>query len=583
MPTMDQDRDIVSDLHDKMGMKRRVRRREGTESKRVANAIHAIKGARTNDGPDRESPTASPTVTNSASGSPRRYKIEDESWDENDEGNIYDNEAMYAPIEEDAVYEDVYIEEIDESGYGDEEPSDTEYETVEELDEEVLEEEEEEVLEDEDEKEVSETEVNDETEFEFDEQEEMGLGSISIDETETEAGEKAGRWAVEEVLEEDYAEEVLEEEGESADGWNIEEVLEEDTIDEIENEIEEEVIEESPVVETPADVGAKAPVDTAVDDLNESCDRADVLEAITYILKQEKAIRLEILTQDQVQDIMNLPLTELLEVLEHFEVSDNSSSPIRWDLVIEKIEAKQDTEDFDAYQGSDEKDEIKVGEDEEYVVEDEDEVEIVEDEDEVEIVEDDDEVEIFEDDDEVEIFEDEGEVEIFEDEDEVEIVDEEDEVEIVEEEDEVEIVEAKGESDNGESKDLSDIGDESSDSIYDHLNSDVTGNDVVAGQGYSLEPVSAGYMSSFNNLTEGSEGDGANIEEAVFFIDEPKLRELILAGDRGQGDGTNGDPVLEQSKRRSSREPGEVRGEGNETKQIHKKGSRGKPRNDFFI
>jgi hypothetical protein len=243
MPTMEPNRDMVSHLHDKMGMKRRVRRREGTESKRVANAIHAIKGARTNDGPDRESPTASPPVTNSASGSPTRYKIEDGSGDENDE---YDNEAIFAPIEEDIVYEDVYIEEIDESGYDYEEPSNTEYEDVEELDEEVLEEE---VLEDEDENEVSETEINDETEFEFDEQEEMGVGSISIDETETEVGldvvevtsrENAERWAVEEVLEEAYDEsdeeelEVLEEEGESADGWKIEEVLEEDAIDEIE-------------------------------------------------------------------------------------------------------------------------------------------------------------------------------------------------------------------------------------------------------------------------------------------------------------------------------------------------------------
>jgi hypothetical protein len=673
MPTtMEPDhRDMVSHLHDKMGMKRRVRRREGTESKRVANAIHAIKGARTNDGPDQESRTASPIVTNSTSGSPsRRYKIEDESGDENDK---YDNEAIYAPIEEDIVYEDVYIEEIDESGHDDEEPSDTEYEDVEELVEEVLEEEvhededesevsetegndetefdfdeqeemgpgsisilEEEVLEDgEDEKEVSETEVNDETEFEFDEQDEIGPGSISIDETETEAGldvvevlsrEKTERWAVEEVVEEDYdeideevleekgeaaeewnieevleekgeaaeewnIEEVLKEKGEAAEEWNIEEVLEEDAIDEIESEIEVDVIEESQIVETPAEVGANAAGDTAADDLNESCDRADVLEAISYILKQEKAVRKEILTQDQVQDIMNLPLAELLEVLEHFEVSDNSSTPIRWDLVMEKVEANQGTEDFDAYQGSEDKNEIKIGEDAEDIVTNTDETEIVgeeneieifEDEDEVEIFEDDDEVEIFEDDDEVEIFEEEDEGEIAEEEDEVEIVEEEDETEIVEEEDEIEIaeeddevdiVEAKDESDYGESEDESDC-DESSDSSYDHLNSDVTGDDALEGQGYSLEAVSAGYMSSINNdLTEVSEGDGANIDDVVFSIDEPKLRELILADDRGEGD----------IKRRSSREPGEMRGEGDKTKQIRKKGSRGKPKNDFFI
>jgi hypothetical protein len=106
------------------------------------------------------------------------------------------------------------------------------------------------------------------------------------------------------------------------------------------------------------------------------------------------------------------------------------------------------------------------------------------------------------------------------------------------------------------------------------LNSDVTGDDAFLGQGYSLEAVSAGYISSFNNdLTEVSQGDEANIDEVVFSIDEPKLRELILAGDGGEG----------ESKRRSEIEPTEPRRKEMQRSKYEKKGSQGKPRNDFFI
>jgi hypothetical protein len=61
--------------------------------------------------------------------------------------------------------------------------------------------------------------------------------------------------------------------------------------------LREEVIEESSIVETLAEVGAKSQ-DTVKWPMNESCDRADVLEAISYILKQKK-VRKEILTKDK--------------------------------------------------------------------------------------------------------------------------------------------------------------------------------------------------------------------------------------------------------------------------------------------
>jgi hypothetical protein len=225
---------MASSMHDKqMGFKRRVRRpREGAEFKRVANAIHRITAARTNNAPDQESlheteddsdsseigdhdyestagaefkrvanaihiisaartkdapDQTSPTETNSTSGSPTRHKLEDDDSDsseggdndsttevENDEGILYGNEENYAPIkEEESVDADVYIDDIDETEFS------------EDANEDLFEE----ICKEEDESEVSETEAYDETEIKFDEQEEeVEVGSVSIDETESEAG-----------------------------------------------------------------------------------------------------------------------------------------------------------------------------------------------------------------------------------------------------------------------------------------------------------------------------------------------------------------------------------------------------------
>jgi hypothetical protein len=175
------ERDMASYMHDKMGFKRRTRRRPGSESKRAADAIHAITAARTNDASDQAGPKTSTTglkiEDNSDSSESGDYDSATEV--ENDEGIFYDNEETYVPVEEEIVNEDVYIDEIDETEYEDE----AEYENETEHEDETEYEDEEE-----DESEESETEYNDETEFDFKEQEEMGAGSISIDETETEAG-----------------------------------------------------------------------------------------------------------------------------------------------------------------------------------------------------------------------------------------------------------------------------------------------------------------------------------------------------------------------------------------------------------
>jgi hypothetical protein len=223
---------MASSMHDKMGFKRGLRRREGAEFKRVADAIHRITAARTHDAPDKESPhnveddsdssesgdapesvagaelkrvanaihtitaartkdasdQTSLTLTNSTSGGPTRHKIEDDYGDsseggdndsttevENDDGIFYGNEENYAPRKEESVGADVYIDDIDESEFSEDVEEDF-FEDVKEA------------FREEDESEVSETEAYDETEFKFDEQEEVGVGSVSIDETESEAG-----------------------------------------------------------------------------------------------------------------------------------------------------------------------------------------------------------------------------------------------------------------------------------------------------------------------------------------------------------------------------------------------------------
>lgn len=117
---MDQEGMAASFLQGKMGgeFNRRVRRRQGTESKRVADAIHAITAARSSkDVSDQESSTASPTLTKS---------IEDdsdssESVIENDDCILYNNEVMYTTIKENAVCADVYIDDIDETETEDDE------------------------------------------------------------------------------------------------------------------------------------------------------------------------------------------------------------------------------------------------------------------------------------------------------------------------------------------------------------------------------------------------------------------------------------------------------------------------------
>jgi len=63
-------------------------------------------------------------------------------------------------------------------------------------------------------------------------------------------------------------------------------------------------------------------------------ERDDVLEAINYIMTQEQVIKYGLVSQDQADEMNELPLTELMEIMNHFEACDNTNSPIRWDLVL---------------------------------------------------------------------------------------------------------------------------------------------------------------------------------------------------------------------------------------------------------
>jgi hypothetical protein len=651
----------MSHLYGSMGFKRR--RAAGEETKRVNDAIGAITAARSKDtdaggschsvssDSDQRSPSTSPTLTHSTSGSPARCQVEsgetacqkmggkgndngellvvvdaDSSEDSGDnyvgsmtdckseEGSYYDEISVYeSAYEEESVYEEeivddsVYIEEIDVTEYED-------------FEEEVVED-----LEDIEEAYDDETIVEDGDEEEYNE-----VGSISIDESETETETGGGVIKVVEMVpiretpararydnmlgvgsENDDEEELLLEEtaiyGAGEKTFKVAPKYETET-EALRDELEEFEISETktrarevprkipPRVEKPSKTRAQAleenavsvadlmeeaglneglgesdnredvleaisfilkqeqavrkeiltaleenavPVaDTETEDggLDESCDREDVLEAISYILKQEQAVRKEILTEEQVQDLMNLPLPELLEVLEHFEVSDNSNTPIRWDLVMEKIDAYDDKE-IDPYDVKQElfQVETKVHEPEilDTCYEDEDESEANEGEDETEYAEDEDETEVVPDEtevvlDETEVFLDETEVfldetEVVLDETEVNeyetevneyetdetVVEEEDETEFVEEEDETEVVDDEEvvEEETDENED-----DQESETESEDESDEDGGEDGELDLSSSCSGSSSGGSSRFDlsdaNLTDAFSGPG---------------------------------------------------------------------------
>lgn len=85
--------------------------------------------------------------------------------------------------------------------------------------------------------------------------------------------------------------------------------------------------------------------------------RGDVIEAIQYIMNQEQVVKYGLLSQKQADELIELPLPELKEIMNHFELCDNNGAPIRWDIVLtiinpdygpqEEDEISSDEEDDD--------------------------------------------------------------------------------------------------------------------------------------------------------------------------------------------------------------------------------------------
>jgi hypothetical protein len=71
-------------------------------------------------------------------------------------------------------------------------------------------------------------------------------------------------------------------------------------------------------------------------------DAEDVLEALKYILRQEKPVENGFITEDQEKQMLGLPLSEMVDIMKHFELCDNEHAPIRWDLVCLMIHAVDD-------------------------------------------------------------------------------------------------------------------------------------------------------------------------------------------------------------------------------------------------
>jgi hypothetical protein len=71
-------------------------------------------------------------------------------------------------------------------------------------------------------------------------------------------------------------------------------------------------------------------------------DAEDVLEALKYILRQEKPVENGLITAEQEAQMLGLPLSEMVDIMKHFELCDNENAPIRWDLVCLMIHAVED-------------------------------------------------------------------------------------------------------------------------------------------------------------------------------------------------------------------------------------------------
>jgi len=94
------------------------------------------------------------------------------------------------------------------------------------------------------------------------------------------------------------------------------------------------------------------------DDDEDKPDEDEVREAIRYILRQEKAVENGHISPEQAEQMLALPLSDMTDIMNHFELCDNNDAPIQWDLVL-LIVFSQDKDALEDEDDDDKKDETQ--------------------------------------------------------------------------------------------------------------------------------------------------------------------------------------------------------------------------------
>jgi hypothetical protein len=79
-----------------------------------------------------------------------------------------------------------------------------------------------------------------------------------------------------------------------------------------------------------------SPEDSSEND-DDSVSAEELTEAISYVLRQERAVQSFILTDEQAEKMAHLPVKVMKVVLDHLEVSDNDGTPIDWDFLLKIV------------------------------------------------------------------------------------------------------------------------------------------------------------------------------------------------------------------------------------------------------
>jgi hypothetical protein len=100
---------------------------------------------------------------------------------------------------------------------------------------------------------------------------------------------------------------------------------------------------EQPISVRSPDAGEETDGRGGEDDSNAGLpDAEDVIEALQYIIRKEQAVANGFISEEQAKQMVELPLREMCDIMDHFELCDNEKCPIRWDIVALMIHAVDD-------------------------------------------------------------------------------------------------------------------------------------------------------------------------------------------------------------------------------------------------